>query len=402
MNTKTDDGRKLLNFDRPSQLLKAGAGMWAHNGDKYRGLKLNVGKTKRTWYFRGRINGEFKSFTIGPLDAYTAVQAMAKLKEKTAHHGNEGTGEIKTVRDAWDHHCATSLSNGKMSEGNREHMTSVLERHASEILKKHPTDVSTIMIQSTVNKIDTGMSENSAATKRHVRVALVAAFKQLDMRNPAEKVDVPKPNERATFWDEACNAYPELDHEDWSIMWGAIMQQHRINVLRGTAWVVMLFTGIREGNVRRLRWIPDGKNGHVDLQREQIKFPKLKSGNRDMVIPISKTVRDALVAIMCDDEWVFPAHSKTGHLDSLDRLSAKIKGEKVPILRPHDTRAHFQSACNEAMLPPHVMSYLRGDRTTKGDAQMLLKYTKRVGRTAPSIVEDVILERIGNVPRFAS
>lgn len=399
-----------LNFDSITDVRKAvknkpnaGTTWYRHKGDKYDGIYLGVGRTKASWYAKARLNGRSQQKVLGRFPNMSIAQAVKAFEALAAHRSDAATADIRTVRNAWDHHCETQKSDGKMSDNHRRDMTSKLERWAADIMDKAPTDVSTVMIQNAINAIDTGRGDNSAATKRHVRTALSAAFKRLPGENPCANVTVPKANERQPIWYDLCDEHRHLDPEDLSIVWQAIMDKREKNVLMGTAWVVMFFTGIRVNNVCSLRWERDGKNGWVDLQRKSITFPKLKSGLRNVEIPVCDTVVDTLLAIRAgDSDWVFPASSKTGYIgggDGLDVLSADVSDVgRVPVIRPHDTRAFFQEACNEALLSEHVMKFLRGDKG--GDGSMLGKYTKRVGKSAPAMAEAVLFERIKVEPAF--
>lgn len=397
-----------INFDSVPQVRKAaaakphvGTAWYTHDGDKYPCLHLGVGKRAATWYFKGRLNGRSQQKSLkATFPQTTAVDAFKKVDALSAMHKDGASADIRTVRDAWEHHCSSS----QMSHKHRADMTAKLERWAADILDKSPTDVSTIMIQKAINAIDTGRGDNSAATKRHVRVALSSAFNRLDIRNPAEGVTVPKANERPPIWYDLCDVHRDLDPADLSTVWTAIWEKREQNIVLGTAWLLMLFTGIRVEDVCSLRWLADGKHGFVDLQRKELVFPKLKSGVRNRALPIGDVVTDALLAIrLSGSEWVFPARSFTGYVGGghgLDTLKALIQGKRVPIIRPHDTRKFFQEACNEALLPDHVMHYLRGDKAAQGDGKMLMKYTARVGKSAPNMVETVMIERIKATPCF--
>ncbi|MDC0739388.1 hypothetical protein N6L24_13955 [Cognatishimia sp. SS12] len=398
-----------INFDSVPQVRKvagnkpdAGTTWYAHDGDKYPCFYLGVGKTRASWYFKGRLNGRSQQKALkATFPDTTAAQAFAKIKALGEMHKDGASADIKTVRDAWMHHCASS----QMSDRHQADMTGKLERWASEILDKSPTDVSTIMIQKVINAIDTGRGNNSAATKRHIRVALSSAFNRLSIRNPAEGVTVPKANERPPIWYDLCDIHRDLDPDDLSIVWAAIWEKREQNIILGTAWLLMLFTGIRSEDVCSLRWEADGRHGFVDLQRKELVFPKLKSGVRNRALPIGDIATNALLSVRhSDSEWVFPANSVTGYVGGghgLDTLKAMVEGKRVAVIRPHDTRKFFQEACNEALLPDHVMHYLRGDKATQGDGKMLMKYTARVGTSAPNMVETVMSERIKTTPNFA-
>ncbi|WP_170429939.1 tyrosine-type recombinase/integrase [Ruegeria arenilitoris] len=397
-----------LNFDSVPQVRKAaknkpetGTIWYKHEDRKYECLYLGVGKRAATWYFKGRLNGKSQQKSLNAtFPETTAAQAMSKIKALAAHRGNAAGAEIRTVRDAWNHHCDSS----QMSEKHRLDMTGKLERWAADILDKSPTDVSTIMVQRTINSIDTGRGDNSAATKRHVRVALSSAFNRLEIRNPVQGVTVPKANERPPIWYDLCDIHRDLDPDDLSTVWGAIWEKREQNIILGTAWVVMLFTGIRVEDVCSLRWSADGTNGFVDLQRQELVFPKLKSGVRNRALPIGDAVKQALTAIrQSNSEMVFPANTVTGYVGGghgLEPLKAMVNGKKENVIRPHDSRKFFQEACNEALLPDHVMHYLRGDKSAQGDGKMLMKYTARVGKSAPTMIETVLFERIKAAPVF--
>ena len=125
---------------------------------------------------------------------------------------------------------------------------------------------------------------------------------------------------------------------------------------------------------------------------------------RNHVIPIGACVAEALLAIRhTDSDWVFPASSATGYIGGghgLDTLKAKIDENRVSVIRAKDTRKFFQEACNEALLGEHIMHYLRGDKSSSGDGKMLSKYTTRVGKSAPDMIETVFFERIKVEPAF--
>lgn len=401
-----------INFDSNPQLRKAAANKpevgthwFKHEDRKYECLHLGVGKRAATWYFKGRLNGRSQQKSLkATFPSFTAAQAYKKVEALLEMHKDDASADIRTVRDAWLHHCQTRKSEGKGSDCHRDDMTAKLERWVPKILDANPINVSTTQVQNAINSIDTGRGDNSAATKRHVRTSLFSAFNRLSMPNPVANVSVPAANEQPPIWYDLCDLHRDLDRSDLSTVWQAIWRKREQNIIIGTAWIVMMFTGIRVHDVVSLRWSQDGEHGFVDLQRQELVFPKLKSGVRNRALPIGDLVTQALIAIRhSKSDWVFPAQTETGYITGghgLDGLRADVKGETVQIIRPKDTRKYFQEACNEAMLPDHVMSYLRGDKTTKGDGKMLMKYTARVGKSAPTMVETAMCELINTTPSF--
>lgn len=88
------------------------------------------------------------------------------------------------------------------------------------------------------------------------------------------------------------------------------------NLIIGTAWEGMLFTGLRAKNVIEVRW------EDIDL----------------------------------DSEWIFPQHDPAKHIYHPERLS-NGKG----ILRLNDCRRLFTTAARRADLPAYIIDQLRGD-----------------------------------------
>ncbi|MBV1897725.1 MAG: tyrosine-type recombinase/integrase [Rhodobacteraceae bacterium] len=380
-----------IDFTKPAKLLKAGPGMYRHTNERFPGLYLNVGKLRSTWYHKGRVAGKVRSIKLGAFPAMTVHDAFKHAEVKSDH--TERNAEISTVRAGWEFHCETRQALGSMSDAHRIDMTKKVERYAPNILDMHPADVTSAQIQRVINDL---ASEGKNATARHVRAALSSAFNYAGVINPVsnKRVSAPKSAEKETKLAVAA-ATNEFDADDWSMIWGAIMKQRKTNVLRGTAWIVMLFTGIRSGDVRSLLW------DDINLQDKTIYLRKMKN-KLARTIPICDAAVDALKAIRSHgSEFVFPAASKTGYLDHLTVLTAEIESKAVPVITQHDCRRHFMQASAEALLPSYVAHFLRGDvKGEKGD-DMLMKYLKRMGnRRAVEDIEKVIVERIKVTPCF--
>lgn len=373
----------ILDFTRHSALAKARPGLYRHSGDRYPGLYLNVGKRRSSWYLKARVGGKMKSVKVGgypELDARSAYEHSGLQASQSVN-----ATVIRTVRDGWLFWCETSLATGSMSEAHAIDMTSKLERHASEILDMNPADVSSALVQQTVNRL---ASQGKIATARHVRAGLAAAFNFAGLPNPVsnKRVRAPKPRVAETRLAAAARSRG-LDSSDWSPIWGAIEAKMSLNHRVGTAWLVMLFTGLRSGNVRALKW------SHIDINEKTIHLPRMKNGVV-RTLPVANTVVDALSALdTLDEVFVFPARSKTGYVDHLDPLKTS---DGFVILRQHDTRRHFMQAAAEAMIPDYVAHFLRGDVMAGAGNDMLMKYLKAVSdRRAVDAIEAAIHRRMG-------
>jgi len=397
-----------INFDSPFKLLNAakdkpdaGTNWYKHRDTKYECLYLGVGKRWATWYFKGRIAGKSKHVKLGTFPEMSPADALAQIDTESRHRGNTATASIKTVRDAWNEYKAGSGA----TEQHMSDQTSKLERYAPNILNMSPTQVGLLDVRRCLNAIP------SIATRHHVKAGINSAFSFLDIPSPIPRgklkaKQIGKVGKRDTFWKVLCDGNDDIDRRDWSPMWEAIMSVK--NPLRRAAWIVMLFTGIRSNDVRSLCW------EQVNLQRAEIKLTELKNGET-RTIPVCQTVVKALQAIRSSKyDQVFPAVSKTGYLDHLDTLmhpTLKVDtGESdkngnaifkpVHVLRQHDTRHHFSSACGPARIPSYAVAFLRGDITSKNsDDEMAMHYQEDLDMHAlVADIERVLIERIKTTP----
>jgi len=407
INGDIDVATQSIDFTKPIDLKlatskknrpTAGTNWFKHSGDKYPGLHLAVGKTKAMWYLRARVDGKPSSIRIGALDDLSPDAALKQARAKAQHSRNEATREIRTVVDAWQEYCQDATA----SERHLNDLASKLNRNAAAIMRKHPADVSLLDVRRCL------MSIESVSTRHHVKAALNSAFSILDIPSPIPRgklkaKQLGKVGKRTTLWKDFCDAHAGTDRHDWSPIWKAITAMG--NASRRDAWIVMLFTGIRATDVRSLTW------DQVDFARRELRFEGLKNGE-DRNIPVCDTVMLVLKSRRSNHTHVFAADSQTGYIDHLDTLmhptvkqdtgTVDTKGKPIlkgiPILRQHDTRRHFTSACGPARVPSYAAAYLRGDITSNNsDDDMLMHYGEDLDLHACAAdIERIMIDRIGD------
>ena len=378
-----------IDFTKPARLLKTPPGMYRHDGDRFPGLYLNVGKTKSTWYIKRKVDGKTKSIKIGGFPSMDALTAFKQGDTKTG----VAKSDIQSVRDGWRFWCDTSQAQGGMSDAHRERMTRQLEMHAKEIMDSNVADVTSANVQAVLNRL---MAEGKKATARAVRIGIGNAFNFAPVVNPVsqKKTRVAKSDEKESEWAIVARDRG-LDPDDWSTVWEAIMARREKNVIVGTALAVMFLTGIRSENVRSLSW------DQVDLQNKTIHLTKMKN-KLSRTMPVADTVIDLLKAIRgSGSEFVFPAASDKGYITDPKGTFATISDERVRVFLPHDGRRHHMQAQAESFVPEYVAAFLRGDSKGGAGNDMLMKYLKRMGnRRAVEDIEKVYFERIKVVPSF--
>jgi integrase len=128
------------------------------------------------------------------------------------------------------------------------------------------------------------------------------------------------------------------------------------NPWRKASWLIALYTGMRKGDIVAMQW------QHVDLEARTLHIPEPKGGtSRRFDLPLC----DQLVAALSDlprlagkqGKWVFPADSKTGHIDNL-------REEGLP--GPHTMRHIWSTVAERNGLNEWQRATLLNQRTVAG------------------------------------
>lgn len=131
------------------------------------------------------------------------------------------------------------------------------------------------------------------------------------------------------------------------------MHQHMDATLLSDAATILLDCGLRPENVR------DGK----------IEIPCGKTDNARRRIPMTPRVQailDMRLSRACGSQWVFPAPTKSGHMESstLKKQHAKAIEEATKILRKQTGRhaVSFHTLWHACLMDPWTLAYLAGHR----------------------------------------
>lgn len=337
---------------------------YSHDGDKYAGLRLCVGKTAKSWYLskRNPTTGKVQSIQLGrfPGMGIDLASQAAEAQASDIHNGALGDAPMRTLRDAFERHCDVKRGSDKLGAETERAYRSTLKANATDLLDTKLERITHAALQNRVNDLQRA---GKAATARLLKAVIHAAFKQArkqrpSLINPAEGIELRSATKRKTLTRTGDDLTPLLD----GIMGVPTLQ-------RRMAWIVMLFTGIRSTNVRTLRW------DQVDLDAMTVHLPKMKNGE-ERTLPISDVVVAAFKQVEgLDPILCFPSDKKREvpiyHLDRLDGIA-----------RQHDTRHHFTTAGGQAQLPDYTLAYLRGDKMSAGAHDMVAHYLGAVGSHA--------------------
>lgn len=168
--------------------------------------------------------------------------------------------------------------------------------------------------------------------------------------------------------------------------------------------LLLLFTGLRRREAAALRW------EEVDLKARVIRLPaaRAKAGKK-LDLPMSDFVHDLLVArrAIGDAKWVFPANSKSGHLEEPKfplRAVAEASGIRVSV---HDLRRTFitiaKSTDMSVIALKALVNHSLGKDVTEGYVQMsaerLREPAQRVADRLKSLIGIAPIEG-GNVKKL--
>jgi integrase len=114
----------------------------------------------------------------------------------------------------------------------------------------------------------------------------------------------------------------------------ALMAETKGNWRWQAYFPLLLMLGLRRSELASLRW------QHVDLKRRTLTLPTSKSG-KSHLLPIPSPAAQILEGLPSrgTDEWVFPADSKSKHLENPTPIWHRIRLRAgVPDARIHDLR----------------------------------------------------------------
>lgn len=343
-----------------------------------RGIRLAVGSTTKTWLLTKRIDGKVRTITLGSWpDLPTVFAARDVAKEKMAAIStktDERATGIRTLRDAMESHIEQSDA----SEQTKTYYREQIDRHLSTLFDR-PIDELTLPDLERALAPHVDANGKPTSTQQHLRQIIGTAFKRASVvrriPNVAEalkKVKYRAKNNKVKF--NVGERWPAFD---------LIEAKKAHNLVIGTAWELMLFTGLRCKNVIELRW------SDIDLESARLRVAELKNGTEG-AFPIADRVVAALRALPRHSEWVFPQADTTKHIFHPQQL----KGEGAR-LTPHDCRRLFTTAARRVRLPSYIIDQLRGD--TIKSVQDLYDQGSMSHHDANAIAKQIEVE-CGSVP----
>ena len=156
---------------------------------------------------------------------------------------------------------------------------------------------------------------------------------------------------------------------------------------------LVLFTGLRRHEAASLRWVD------VDLKARVVRIPATSTkAGRALDLPMSDFVFEMLVArrALGDQKYVFPANSKSGHIEEPKFAFAQITiacGVNVSV---HDLRRTFITVAESCDISPFALKALVNHALPSGDVTAgYIKITAERLREPSQRVADKLKELCG-------
>jgi integrase len=124
--------------------------------------------------------------------------------------------------------------------------------------------------------------------------------------------------------------------------------------------IVALFTGMRKGEIMRLRW------SHLDLPGRCLCIPTTKNGE-SLVLPLSGFLTDLFASrrIINDQSgWVFSSRGKTGHVVEVKSFVRRVVEASGVTFTMHDLRRTFITVAESLDIPSYALKGLLNHRTS--------------------------------------
>jgi integrase len=306
-------------------------------------LFLRVTPSAKTFFWQKKIKGKQHTVTIGKYPSINADQARDEAGEIAADYvkGADRQAEAResrqemTLGELW----ADFRVNRKRGQGSTSKAYEYIwERHYKVWEKEKLSDISYSKARKMILKLREGAPVHANRVQRLGKAMWNHAIKELRWKgdNPFTFAQVSeKGRSRKTY---------RLHPADMPTFMEAL---DGLTDTMKELFLTSLFSGRRIGECRSMRWVD------IDLTGGIWTIPDTKSGMSQVCI-IPKPLVKILTARKpkIESEWVFPAKSKTGHVEAINTAWEQIRKETgFTHLQARDLRGTLASWLQEAGVP---------------------------------------------------
>ncbi|WP_353473436.1 integrase arm-type DNA-binding domain-containing protein [Salipiger sp. H15] len=322
------------------------------------GFGLPVGAQSKVFFAEGQVNRRTRRVTIGRADVFapeiarkkalTILGDMAEGRDPNAEKREEAVEQI-TLEMALDRFFEVrSLSPHTVSHYQRTqrlYLKSWRKKPLNEItrqmvLKRHQ-DIGNIHGETTANNV-----------MRHIRSIynFVAATQDDFPPNPVQILT------QARAWYKERRRQTVITALDLPAWWKAVMAEPEYS---RDFLLTALFTGMRRGELTKLRW------ENVDLCGRVLHLPTTKNGD-PLNLPLSAFLADLLAQRREANHaspWVLPGPDKSGHLVETKKFLLRVSTGSSVNFTLHDLRRTFITIAESLDVPYYALKRLLNHRT---------------------------------------
>ncbi len=308
-------------------------------------LFMRVTPSAKTFFWQKKIKGKQHTVTIGKYPSINADQARDQAGEIAADYvkgtdvqeeAREARSEL-TLEELWaDFRVNRKRGQGRISEAHEY----VYTRHFKHWEKKSLSDISYAMARklvldvrktapihgNRVQRLGKAIWNHGINELRVKGIENVWTFAQVSEKGRSRKTFRLQRADMPAFM-QALDALPGDNMKD--------------------LFLSSLFSGRRIGECKAMRWVD------VDLEYGLWTIPDTKSGEAQTCVlpqPLVKLLQNRKPKNK--SQWVFPAHSKTGHVEAINTAWELVRKETgFTHLQARDLRGTLASWLQEAGVP---------------------------------------------------
>ena len=380
-----------------------------------KGLKLKVGKDRKTFVLEKRIKGKTGSaitFKLGIFSYRNEGFAMdvKDARQKALHYANlcaEGidprSGKVnkdRTVplREAIEVYYKVR----KLKPTTLAGYKSIIKNHIKDWLERDLRVLASddlverfVKIRATAPAQATGMLRLISAVWNTGSPLFREGGDRLLPQNP-----VPEAQKTLIKWKEDPKKRPIIPERklgEWVYKiekWRLDPRQPILERRTCSLLLVSLFCGFRNAEARSLKW------ENIDLDEGVIKITSADSKNKtEHQIPLHSLIKELLKSIRKDQDpnciWVFPSKTKNRAMGGCPYFYKKFSKEFNLYFRAHATRRTFLSIGGELDISPLILKRLvnhlyKGDVT---EQYMSAAFNPSKNRRVIELIGDFIIER---------
>lgn len=348
------------------------------------GFGLRVGSQSKVFFVEGQVNRRTRRVTIGRADVFTAEVARKKALSILGEMG-EGRDPNQAKRQQFSEQITLEkafesffAARTHLSPHTVENYKRTPRVYLKAWLKKPLKQISRQMVLKRHQQLAETSGEVSAnCVMRHLRSVynFVAATQDEFPANPVQILT------QARAWNRENRRRTVVAAHQLPAWWTGVMQEP---LYSRDYLLIALFTGMRRGEIARLRW------ENIDLVGRSLHIPKTKNGD-PLDLPLSNYLVDLLTErqrVAGKSEWVFPSSGEKGHLVETKKFLARVEKASGVKFTLHDLRRTFITVAESLDVPHYALKRLLNHRTNSDvtggyiviDAERLREPVERVAQ----------------------